>query len=156
MDKKCIVIVILLLVVAILGNILYSKRENKELVIPHIDTIPFYMPVLRDSVVIRYDVVKLPISDRDTIHQRDTIYRTDSVYVTIPITQKIYEDSLFKAYISGYNPTLDSITIYNRKTVLSTPKERRWGLGVHAGYGVSNHGLTPYIGIGISYNLIRW
>lgn len=156
MDKKCITIVVLVLLIAVLGNLLFTKRGNKELVVPHIDTIPFYMPVLKDSVVLRYETVKLPISDRDTIYERDTIFQTDSVYVTIPITQKIYQDSLYTAFVSGYNPRLDSIRIYERKVIPATSKPKKWGLGVHLGYGVSNHGLTPYIGIGVSYNLIRW
>ena len=156
MDKKWIAIIVLVLAVAILTNVLISKQESKELVVPRIDTIPFYMPVLKDSVVIRYEVVKLPISGRDTIYERDTIVQTDSVYVTIPITQKVYEDSLYTAYVSGYNPSLDSIRIYDVKTITKPIKPKKWGLGFHVGYGISKQGLTPYFGVGVSCNFVRW
>ena len=34
-------------------------------------------------------------------------------------------------------------------------KKRRLGIGVFAGYGASKEGLSPVVGIGISYNLLR-
>jgi hypothetical protein len=40
------------------------------------------------------------------------------------------------------------------------PKPTHWGIGVQAGYGatLSNNTvkLAPYIGVGISYNIITW
>jgi opacity protein-like surface antigen len=35
-------------------------------------------------------------------------------------------------------------------------KSKRWGLGVHAGYGAGKQGLSPFVGIGISYTPIRF
>ena len=35
-------------------------------------------------------------------------------------------------------------------------KKTRWGLGIQAGYGASKDGLTPYIGVGVSYNVLSW
>ena len=185
-DKKCVVIVVLLLIIAVMGNLLFSKRESKELTMPIIDTVPFYMPVPVDSVVIRYEVVKLPIAERDTIHSTDTIIvqETDSVYISLPITQKIYEDSLYTAYVSGYNPKLDSINIYNK--VMPKPAEYKWELNgelgydmsttsapyidieigyrlskrininAHAGYNLEKNNPTPYLGVGITYNIKKW
>ena len=88
----------------------------------------------------------------------------DSVlYIPIKLEQKVYEDSTYRAVVSGpaieqYGPRLDSISVYRRtvtvyqtKTVYSEPS--RWGIGIQAGYGASKDGLTPYIGIGVQYNL---
>ena len=35
-------------------------------------------------------------------------------------------------------------------------KRTRWGVGIQAGYGISDKGLTPYIGAGLSYNILAW
>ena len=122
------------------------------------DTIPYYMPVPVDSYITRYEVVKLP-AVRDTITDsliyKDTLIH-DSVNVIVPITQKKYEDSTYTAYVSGYNPRLDSISIY-RKTIYQTITEKpsRWGVGITGGYGYGKGGFTPFVGVGIYYNLFN-
>ena len=67
--------------------------------------------------------------------------------------------------VSGYRPQLDSIHIYHRteyitKEIKTVAKPKRWGIGLQAGYGVSFSNkqiqATPYIGIGISYNILTW
>jgi opacity protein-like surface antigen len=47
-----------------------------------------------------------------------------------------------------YTDNIISYTVQERK--------KKIGLGVQAGYGVGRNGITPYIGIGISYNIIRF
>jgi opacity protein-like surface antigen len=42
----------------------------------------------------------------------------------------------------------------NRK--LAKEKGKRWGIGVHAGYGAGAKGLSPYVGAGINYQLIKF
>lgn len=76
--------------------------------------------------------------------------------------QAYYEDSLYRAWVSGYRPRLDSLQIFP-KTVYHTvtndvyhtiaPKKKRWGLGVQAGYGYPS---GVYAGVGISYSLFQW
>ena len=39
---------------------------------------------------------------------------------------------------------------------LKMPKPKRFGLGIQGGYGIGGYGLTPYIGIGLSYNIINF
>lgn len=131
-----------------------------------VDTVPFYKPVPRDSLVVRYVTEVLPvISDTcniDTINipgsgNIDGDFIQDSVKVAIPISSKVYEDSTYTAYVSGYRASLDSIFVYPRREVITiTDKSRhkRWGIGIQAGYGFGRNGLSPYIGIGISYNLL--
>jgi hypothetical protein len=36
------------------------------------------------------------------------------------------------------------------------PSVKKYGIGLQIGYGMSKTGLAPYVGIGLSYNLIRW
>lgn len=129
------------------------------------DTIPYYMPVPKDSIVLRYRAVSLPVNKYNNTHT-DTIadksmqrVESDSAEVVIPITQRIYEDSTYKAFVSGYEPKLDSIFVYQKTTVINhyiREHSKRWGLGVQLGYGINSNGLHPYIGVGVNYNIFRW
>ena len=58
-------------------------------------------PIVRESTIVKYKVVQLPIAN-DTICVSDTI--KDSVFVEVPIEQKVYSDSNYTAWVSGYNP----------------------------------------------------
>ena len=154
------------------------------------DTIPYPMPVPKDSLVIRYITEKLPVStETENFSTKNNDFSTgngniaqenitgngnissenipDSAEVEIPITQKVYEDSLYRAYVSGYRPNLDSLIIFPRHDITTVtngytyPKSRqkRWGIGIHVGYGMTmsrTPQFTPYIGFGISYNLITF
>lgn len=126
------------------------------------DTIPYLKPVPKDSVIIRYVTTTLPV-----VQHIDTVTVFDSVKVEIPITQKEYRDSTYHAFVSGYMPSLDSITVYPRTIYINStttnkyiPKAKRWGIGLQAGYGVYINNSTvhtaPYIGIGISYDIFSW
>lgn len=84
----------------------------------------------------------------------------DSVEVLVPITQKVYEDSTYRAYVSGFNAKLDSISIYRRteyitSNIIVKSKPKRFSIGVQTGYGITPKGFQPYIGIGVTYNLIN-
>lgn len=123
----------------------------------YVDTIPYYYPVPKDSVVVRYETVKLPIKKDACANKSDTCAASpDSVEVEIPITSKEYEDSLYHLWVSGYNVRLDSINVYSRLREIKIPvpvKRKRWGLGLQAGYGYPG-GL--YVGAGVNYNLWQW
>ena len=122
------------------------------------DTITVYdtviMPIARDSIITRYQTVKLPIIK--TEYETDTIFKTDSVEVQVPISQKVYEDSTYKAFVSGFNTSLDSIYIKNKyitKTITNTKtKPTKWGLGATAGYDPINRNFG--VVIGVQFNLI--
>lgn len=115
-----------------------------------IDTFVIEKPISVYDTIIRY-VKKKPIVLHDTtiVLKRDTdVYITPDTQVVIPITQKVYEDSLYKAWVSGYMPSLDRIEIY-RPTITITKKERwSWGLQGGAGYDVISNRPVIYIGIG--------
>lgn len=153
-------ILVTLLVLAVL--FLWNHQQEQP-ALPHpdtieyVETIPFYYPVPRDSVIKRYETVKLPIKKDSREVKQDTCI-PDSAEAVIPITQKIYEDNLYRAWVSGYDVELDSIEIYNRTREIRIPvlfpvKRKRWGLGLQAGYSYPN-GL--YVGVGVSYNLFMW
>lgn len=90
----------------------------------------------------------------DTIRIGDTVVHREQAY---------YEDSLYRAWVSGYRPRLDSLQVFPR-TVTNTVtndiyhaikvKDKcRWGLGLQAGYGYPG---GWYVGAGVSCNLWQW
>lgn len=137
-----------------------------------VDTVRVVEPVAKDSVVTRYVVARLALAD-SAISCRDTSYSChdtaivcqelsrhgvaktvarDSVAVVVPITQKEYADSTYRAWVSGYMARLDSIEVYSRReTVRRTA--RRWGVGLTAGYGFGKDGLTPWVGLGLMWRV---
>lgn len=167
--KKAIVILSILLAISLVANLAYYIRDGPPEEIEHretyIDTIPYRMPVPVDSCVIRYVTDTLPLAGASEYAlKRDTTALveksvTDSATVIIPITQKVYEDSLFRAYVSGYHPALDSIEIYRKSETIyirSPTKPKRWSVGIHAGLGLTPNNIQPYIGIGVSYNILSF
>lgn len=116
------------------------------------DTIHYYNPIPKDSVVLKYITERLSVID--------TIEVADSVEVKLPITQKHYEDSAYSAWVSGYRPNLDSIKVYRRKEreviTINIKEAKRWNIGVSGGMGMVYDGnewhCGPGINIGITYN----
>ncbi len=121
---------------------------------------------IRDTICIEKPVPKM-IKRIDTflVRTKDTIRLKDTLYMALPREQKTYKDKNYQAWISGYRPELDSIHIFRntQQIITSTtiqPKQssRRWGIGIQAGYGLTLHQNrikpTPYIGVGLSYNLL--
>lgn len=114
------------------------------------------------KTVVKVDtlLISSPMAPLLFIQLKDTICIGDTV---IHREQAYYEDSLYRAWVSGYRPRLDSIEVYPRTVfrevtndVYHTIKVRdkhRWGLGLQAGYGYPN-GWN--VGIGMSYNIFNW
>lgn len=93
------------------------------------------------------------VIDTFYIPQEDTF-----IFAEVPIDQLYYrQDSLYEAWISGYNSNLDSIKIFPKticqtERILIKQKRKPWGIGLSAGYGITG----SYIGIGIQYNVLQW
>lgn len=171
-DKIIFAVLLALLVVSVCFNIRQYSTDGvtyqDTIRTTFVDTVSFYKPVPRDSVVVRYVTEVLPvISDTSNI---DTVnipgsgninedFIQDSVKVAIPISSKVYEDSTYTAYVSGYHANLDSIFVYPRREMIAITGKtgrKRWGFGIQAGCGVGRNGLSPYVGFGISYTLFRF
>lgn len=162
-----VIIVVTALLIGFCGGWFGSLRSSPSVVNDTIivrdtfvDTIRYELPTPVDSMVIRYEVVKLPWKDSTYIKQPDTIIKTDSVYIEVPIYHKEYKDSTYQAWVSGYRVNLDSINVF-QKTITEIHRIReppkRWGLGVQVGAGYCGDKIIrPYIGVGISYNILTW
>lgn len=148
-----VILILVLLILSFLGG-RYTKRCEpcyvRDTVIRY-DTIISEIPDPQIEVVI--DTIEIPyvIYLRDTV-SGDTIRDTTTIY--LPRQSRTYQTDLYRVIISGYDPTLDSIAVYNRTEIIYKYKEaKRWGFGVIGGYGVGNDGFSPYIGIGVYYRL---
>lgn len=174
----CRIIVGILLIASVLLNIYYYRELNsfvpseKVTMVEKIDTI-------KDTILtVKYekylDTIHDTLNHVEVIHDSlfidgDTIISekldTIPVNVEVPITQKEYsDDSTYTAWVSGYRPMLDSInvrqkTIYvDREKTIIKKDNKRFGIGpvVYGGYDCQNKRFGWGVGIGVTYNLIRW
>ena len=116
------------------------------------DTIRIMKPILVKSIRLRKDTI--------SITKKAFI---DSSKVVLPIEQKIYSDSSYTAFVSGYRVVLDSIhirsptTIINREIerVITQTKGKHFSIGVVGGlgYGFTTKKIEPFVGFGLSYNI---
>ena len=116
------------------------------------DTIKVTEPVSVTKTVV--DSVLVPVTD--TIRLRDTLY------VFMEREQVRWEDSLAVVYASGINPQVDSVIHFTRDQIIIKEipvikvKKSRWGIGVQAGATAGKDGVIPYVGVGVSYNILSW
>lgn len=145
------------------GNI--PSREAIETdTITVYDTIPYYYPVVRDSVVIRYETYRVAMAgDKSPGHEQKEVSSEeadirDSAIVELPVIQRHYADSIYEAWISGpIDPRLDSLRVFAPTTVITRSEwkpPKRWHLGPTVGLGYTPHGFEPFIGISLTYSII--
>lgn len=147
---------VILLLICLVGSFLTGyhvrRTDAKNVQVERdtvVDTLRSILPVPSFEIEVGEVEIPCPVIIKDKGRER-----VDTIYVPIPITQKEYLTDNYHAWVSGYNPSLDSIDVYS-KTVYVTKKipVRRWGLGVISGYGIGRSGLSPYIGLGVYYRL---
>ena len=128
----------------------HSTESEQPLRDTIVDTIRVVKPIAKDSLVTRYKVVEVErVNYVDSVNTISEVV-FDTVMVRLPIESKHYEGEDYEAWVSGYEPSLDSINIYNR-TIL--PKPKRWSIGLQGGVGMTPKGVQPYIGVGVAYKL---
>lgn len=115
----------------------------------HHDTVTAVRPIETERTVIRTDTLTLAFTD--------TVVKNDSIIVTLPVERKVYEDSLYRAVISGIHPSLDTISVRSTYRTVNVTKDRmpRLTFGIQAGGGFDGKTIRPYIGVGVQYNLIK-
>jgi hypothetical protein len=67
------------------------------------------------------------------------------------------ETKKYKAVVTSTNPVIKIITVSSFK--LDEKKPLKWGVGFIGGYGINISGnvkTQPFLGVGLSYNLIRF
>jgi hypothetical protein len=119
------------------------------------DTITQYEPIIEERVVLKKVLVP----------GADTLWKHDTMYVYLEREQVVWKDSLSRVYASGILPQIDSVQhfiterVVTRELTQVVKKPCKWGLGIHAGHGIQlgdQIRTAPYVGIGVSYNLLSW
>lgn len=173
--------ILLLILICLIACVCYrcgvssAKRHHTERdTITIVDTVLYEEPAANDSVHVKYITRHLPTAKRDTflpenyaqnnvenIPPQEMSDERDSMAVEIPITQKRYEGAGYRAYVSGYEPNLDSIFVFPKTTTIrerAYKPPNKWHIGITAGYGYgfSSKHAEPYIGVGITYSIISF
>ncbi len=170
--KKFFISVALLATGATLGHYLnpgrfHNPHTNRDRVVEEsivtdtvivFDTCIVKIRTPTESANVRYITRHLPV-----LESPDSVYPTptDSATVELPVTRKIYEDSLYRAVISGYEPSLDSLTIFPpvrtvQKSHFVSAQDSRWGIGITAGASLTPGGFHPSVSIGVTYRLVTF
>lgn len=122
---------------------------------PQVDTV-----YLRDTITVAKPVYL-------TRYILDTLYypvpgETDTLWVPLPREQVEWRDTLSTVWASGVDVAVDSVRHYITERIVTIREpypvkdRRQWGIGVTAGYGVTNQGLSPFVGVGVSWTPWRW
>ena len=162
--KKMLITVVA--VVAIIGvSYLIGRRDGQNISVRGesvkvdtlfiFDTITQYEPILEERVVL--EKVPYPVTD--------TMWKHDTMYVILEREQVVWQDSLSRVYASGILPQIDSVQHFIQERIVTmeltkvVKKPCRWGIGVHAGYGIQlgeSVRMSPYVGVGLTYNIVSW
>lgn len=127
------------------------------------DTLRKDVPVPRIEYRTKYDTVRIKISPQDGTGRPidtktpDSTKEDDSgqeIDVQLPISAKVYQTDDYRAVVSGWRPSLDSMEVYRktntvRETITKVNTIRpRWVLtaGVGAGYTAERQ-IAPHLGI---------
>ena len=127
--------------------------------VPTADTVTIHDTIRYDAPPPVHDTIYkrkvVPVVMRDTISQTDTLIVVHDSVAVIPIHLRTYTDSsTYKAVISGYEPRLEEIEVYQQQTIITrTIEPSRWSFGLQGGVYVTPKGLKPGIGFGAQYRL---
>lgn len=177
--KKAVIILALLLAISAAYNIIYIRArvsggtdgQARTDTVRLVDTLRYVSPAPTRDTIIRYVrvPVELPRPDnpRNPVNPGNSAESaekaasaSDTAAVLLPITSRTYSTPEFTATVSGYQPSLDSITIHAPRTIITNnppaAKSKPWGIGIAAGIGAGRGGITPFIGITLQYSLIRF
>lgn len=158
-QTKNIILTVLLAVAFFLTIIWGAKNCTKtpeEKIIVKVDTL-----VIHDTIKVTQAItITKKVVDSVYVPVRDTIRQNDTLYVYLEREQIRWEDSLSVIYASGVQPQIDSVFHFRETTVITkeipVKVKSHWGLGVQAGYGIGKGGFSPYVGVGVSYNILSW
>ena len=159
--KKAFWIITAVLIVSIALNVWQCSHQPEPSVVVERDTV-WKDSIIREPVAAetiqtdRVVYIKVAVAQPQT--RPDTVH--DSIEVPVPIVQKRYDDSLYTAWVSGFEPNLDSILIHQReitttvtKTIVKPAPRLSVGIQAGGGFGIINKQPDIYIGVGAQWRL---
>ena len=160
--KKALCFLLAAISLSVVLNVWQCSRQMEELTVVEHDTVwkdtTIYEPQPAETVQTgRVVYIRVPVPGPS-----DTITLHDSIEVPVPIVQKRYDDSLYTAWVSGFEPNLDSIRLYQPEIVTTVTKIVvkpspliTFGIQAGAGWGMFHRQPDLYIGVGGQVNLWR-
>lgn len=157
--KKAFWIILALLLVSIALNMWQCSNQPEPSVVIERDTVwkdtTIYQPTPAETIDVGKTVyIRIPYPE----YKHDTIH--DSIEVPVPIIQKRYDDSLYTAWVSGFQPSLDSIRLYQptiietiTNTIVKPAPRLSVGVQVGAGGGIFTRQPDIYVGVGAQWRL---
>jgi len=135
--------------------LLDSIKPDHPVIIVNCDTVidqpVLYLPV--EFIAPKSEFYELKVSLNETAEM--------FVDLSVPLDMDIWsgvdkKTKEFKVVVSSLNPFVKINDIKSFKCDIPRPN-KRFGIGIQAGYGITKEiTLSPYIGIGLSYNLFRF
>lgn len=139
-----------------------------------IDTVRYEVPMPHKSIsrTVAVNVPRILFVERDSVVKESLTTESgnlseiptgsaDSVTMLVNVETRIYEDSLYRAQVSGaavgtIHPTLDFIEVYNRTHYVTQTVTKRNRFAVTAGIGgaYTPQGFQPTVGIQVG--IILW
>lgn len=155
----CLAVIGLIAIGFFIGKRVYDRPMDTDIqrdTIIVTDTIPQYFPKPVEVIKTKVDYKYLTKVANTT----DTLTLRDSVLVEVPIESKHYHANEYDAWVSGYEPSLDSIKVYQRteyitETITRHKPPNRFTVGIQGGYGYGFKSKTwePYVGVGIGIRI---
>ena len=143
------------------GKAIYDQPIKESVTrdtVRRIDTIFQFHPQPVEVEKVRTEYKWLTKVTTDTVTDYTVLH--DSVLVEVPIESRHYNAPEYDAWVSGYQPSLDSIRVYQKenyiteRVVVSKPPNRfTIGLQGGYGYGFKSKQWEPYVGIGLGIRI---
>lgn len=114
--------------------------------------------IIRDTIVVEspIEVERIKVKDK---YIQDTVYIENSPTIAdIPIEHAIYQDTNYLAVVSGFQPKLDSLVIYNNNKIINKEititKYKKWNYGITGGlgYGLTSNKIDCWVGVGVTFS----
>ena len=154
--RNSIAILFALLIVCAIGFVAGRKTAKTGTIVERVDTL-----VIRDTIVTyKPKYITKRVVETEYVPVPEYIERNDTIVAVLEREQVMWEDSLARIYASGINPQVDSVMHYRTEKVINhiipVKVNPKWGIGIQGGVGVGKGGLTPYVGVGVQYNILTW
>ena len=143
------------------GKAIYDRPVIESVTrdtVTRIDTVFQYHPQPVEVERVRTEYRWLTRVTTDTVTDYTVLH--DSVLVEVPIESKHYNSPEYDAWVSGYQPSLDSIRVYQKEnyitervTISKPPNRFTIGLQGGYGYGFKSKQWEPYVGIGVGIRI---
>ena len=150
----------ILFVIAVLLLVYKCGRDTAKKEIQYKEKI-----VYKDSIKVVQGETK--VIEKEVIKYKDKVKDLKEKAKEIKYDTICNEIVAYKDSIINTQDTIiikkDSIIYLDRKVIEFqdkiiniAPKPKRWGIGLQGGYGANKDGLSPFVGVGISYDIFTF